>query len=185
MRMYTVYIRKFSGGKVYVGCTSKTIEQRAANGNGYSLNKPMYEAIQKYGWENVVTEILATTYDAGNAKVIEEAFIKQYDSCDPKNGYNVRQRSIGVKVTTDGRKTKSEPIAQTFFESSLSIQRYRERAGMTQLELADMLGVKQGTVSNWESGDRKPDIFMLKKISTILNCTTDELLTINNNESGN
>jgi transcriptional regulator with XRE-family HTH domain len=65
-----------------------------------------------------------------------------------------------------------------------AIQVYRERAGLTQEMLAEKLGVTQPAVSNWESGDRKPDIFMLKKISTILNCTTDELLAIHNKESG-
>lgn len=65
-----------------------------------------------------------------------------------------------------------------------AIQVYRKRAGLTQEMLAEKLGVTQPAVSKWESGDRKPDIFMLKKISTILNCTTDELLAIHNNESG-
>ncbi|MBP5411570.1 MAG: helix-turn-helix transcriptional regulator [Lachnospiraceae bacterium] len=58
-----------------------------------------------------------------------------------------------------------------------TIQDYRERSGMTQQELADVLGVTQGAVANWENGIRKPDIFMLKKIADALHCTTDDLLT--------
>jgi len=43
--------------------------------------------------------------------------------------------------------------------------------------LAEKLGVSQGAVSNWENGDRKPDVFMMKRIAEILDCTVDELLT--------
>lgn len=58
-----------------------------------------------------------------------------------------------------------------------AIQFYRDKIGMTQQALADILGVSQGAVSNWENGDRKPDIFTLKKIADALHCTADDLLT--------
>jgi transcriptional regulator with XRE-family HTH domain len=58
-----------------------------------------------------------------------------------------------------------------------AIQDYREKSGMTQQELADVLGVTQGAVANWENGIRKPDIFMLKRIADALHCTADDLLT--------
>ena len=57
------------------------------------------------------------------------------------------------------------------------IQHYRELRGITQVVLAEKLGVSQGAVSNWENGDRKPDVFMMKRIAEILGCTVDELLT--------
>lgn len=57
-----------------------------------------------------------------------------------------------------------------------AIQDYREKSGMTQQELADVLGVTQGAVANWENGIRKPDIFMLKRIADALHCTADDLL---------
>jgi transcriptional regulator with XRE-family HTH domain len=47
---------------------------------------------------------------------------------------------------------------------------------MTQQTLAGILGVSQGAVSNWENGDRKPDIIMLKRIAEALHCTADDLL---------
>ena len=57
-----------------------------------------------------------------------------------------------------------------------AIKMYREKAGMTQCQLAETIGVTQGAVSLWEAGDRKPDIIVLKKIANVLGCTTDELL---------
>jgi DNA-binding helix-turn-helix protein len=33
----------------------------------------------------------------------------------------------------------------------------RKRAGLTQAELAIKLGIKQGSISNWENGTSNPD----------------------------
>ena len=44
---------------------------------------------------------------------------------------------------------------------------YRKKAGLTQRQLADMLGVKNTAVSNWESGNNSVDIetlFLASKI---------------------
>lgn len=47
---------------------------------------------------------------------------------------------------------------------------------MKQQELADVLSVKQTTVSGWEVGRREPDFESLKRMSDIFNCSIDELL---------
>lgn len=57
-----------------------------------------------------------------------------------------------------------------------AIRKYRERQTMTQAQLAKMLGVTPSAVTQWESGDRKPDIILLKKLSHALKCSTDQLL---------
>ena len=65
-----------------------------------------------------------------------------------------------------------------------AIRSYRERAGMTQAQMAESLGVSQSAVAMWESGERKPDIFMLKSIALLLKCSTDSLLeTVNTKEA--
>lgn len=56
------------------------------------------------------------------------------------------------------------------------IHKYRLANGMSQVELAKRLDVSQNTVSQWETGNRKPDIVTLKKLAKILGCTADELL---------
>lgn len=61
----------------------------------------------------------------------------------------------------------------------LLIRKYRLDNNLTQEQLAAKLGVAKTTISMWESGDRKPDIFMLKKIANLFGITTDELLGIN------
>lgn len=46
----------------------------------------------------------------------------------------------------------------------------------TQEELADILNVHKGTVSNWENGHRFPDEQTLLRLSDIFECSTDYLL---------
>ena len=57
-----------------------------------------------------------------------------------------------------------------------AIKMFREKAELTQAKLAEMIGVSQPTVAMWEAGDRKPDIIMLKKLTSILGCSADDLL---------
>ena len=56
------------------------------------------------------------------------------------------------------------------------IYKYRREKGLSQAELSEKIGVSQNTISQWETGVRKPDIIHLKKLALALNCTTDELL---------
>ena len=56
---------------------------------------------------------------------------------------------------------------------------------MTQAQLAKLLGVTPNCVVQWESGARKPNIVMLKKISLALHCTADDLLKPIKIEGGN
>ena len=58
----------------------------------------------------------------------------------------------------------------------LKLRDARKRADYTMKELASLLGVTEGTVSNYENGKRQPDLTMLSRIADILNCSTDYLL---------
>lgn len=56
------------------------------------------------------------------------------------------------------------------------IKLYRENKNMTQVEIAEALGVKPATVSKYESGTLEPNIEALKKLSELFEVTIDELL---------
>ena len=56
------------------------------------------------------------------------------------------------------------------------LRRLREAAGLSQVQLALRLGVSQGTVARWESGERVPQAANLIKISKTLGCGVDALL---------
>lgn len=58
----------------------------------------------------------------------------------------------------------------------LKLKEARKRAGYTMKELAALLGITEGAVSNYENGKRQPDLMMLLKIADVFNCSTDYLL---------
>lgn len=45
-----------------------------------------------------------------------------------------------------------------------AIREYRERKFLTQVQLADILGVRFVTVSRWETGRFEPNMAMKKKL---------------------
>jgi len=57
-----------------------------------------------------------------------------------------------------------------------AISYLRKRAGFTQKDLADRIGISDKTVSKWERGLGLPDIGYLRKLSILLDTDTDSLL---------
>ena len=47
--------------------------------------------------------------------------------------------------------------SRTFVFSPINVKAVREKTNKNQKEFADMIGVKVGTLRNWEQGRRKPD----------------------------
>ena len=58
----------------------------------------------------------------------------------------------------------------------MEIKKIRESRGMLQYELANRMGVKQASVSAWESGKAIPSAENLLKLADILECTVDAIL---------
>ena len=56
------------------------------------------------------------------------------------------------------------------------IKLYRESKDMTQVEIAEALGVKPATISKYESGTLEPNIESLKRLAKIFNVSVDELI---------
>ena len=52
----------------------------------------------------------------------------------------------------------------------------RDRAGLTQQELADRLNMTHGAIGNYESGKRMPRYEMLEAFADTFNCDLDFLL---------
>lgn len=58
----------------------------------------------------------------------------------------------------------------------LNLMYQRKKAGLTQGELAEKVGVKRLTIWAYESGRRKPNQEMLERLAVALNCTVADLL---------
>ena len=58
----------------------------------------------------------------------------------------------------------------------MEIKKIRVSRGLRQYELANRMGVKQASVSAWESGKAMPSAENLLKLADILDCSVDALL---------
>lgn len=103
MHRYIFYMYTFPNGKRYVGKTRRTLAQRQRQDMiGYKKCRLLWNAIQKYGMENVKTDILfeADMPDAYASRVEQfyiEAFrtnVNKYH--DPDYGYNLTAGGEGV-----------------------------------------------------------------------------------------
>ena len=53
----------------------------------------------------------------------------------------------------------------------------RKKAGLSQVDLADALGVSRQSVSKWETGEANPEIGKLPELARLLGVSTDWLLS--------
>lgn len=67
---------------------------------------------------------------------------------------------------------------------SLQLKDIRKSKNISQVEMAKAINVTQGTIANWETGKRTPDLEMLKRIANYFDISLDEL-TGNKRESSN
>lgn len=73
--------------------------------------------------------------------------------------------------------------------TGITIKNLREKKGLSQTELADILGVSSKTVSKWETARGLPDISLIEPLANALSVSVMELMTgdtvINKNMSSN
>ena len=60
-------------------------------------------------------------------------------------------------------------------ELGQKIKAIRKQKGLSQEQLADLVGYRVGTISKYEQGYRTPDIGMLMRIAVALDCNLAEL----------
>lgn len=59
----------------------------------------------------------------------------------------------------------------------MNLKEMRNKASLTQQEVADKLKIDRSSVAKWESGEVMPRSDKLKQLSEILGCTVDDLLS--------
>jgi hypothetical protein len=92
--------------KKYIGITSRKVNERWRNGNGYKENKHFWNAIEKYGWDNFSHEILIENISLKEAFKQELEFSTKYDTINPDFGYNNIVGSGGYFNASDEYKQK-------------------------------------------------------------------------------
>lgn len=109
--MFLIYRYTAPDGRVYIGCTARTLEARAGdNGIRYKDATKFWKAIQEFGWKNFKVDILETTEDASEATRLEDEYILKYQALDSRYGFN-SIKSGGAK-TLETRRRQSETMKQ-------------------------------------------------------------------------
>ena len=62
------------------------------------------------------------------------------------------------------------------YVTAAAIKTLREQKGMTQAELAEMIGVTDKAVSKWETAKGLPDISLLEPLAAALGASLPELI---------
>lgn len=62
----------------------------------------------------------------------------------------------------------------------IKFKEYRNQNKLSQIQVANMLNIKQSSYSAYENGKSSPDLATLAKLAEIFHTTTDELLGVSN-----
>ena len=112
MKTYTLYYHTFPNGKMYFGQTCNDVEIRwGKNGYGYKKQPLMWNAIQKYGWDNIEHRIISTGLDKDEADFQEMFYISAYRTNEPEFGYNMTyggEGTVGKIYSEESRNKMSE-----------------------------------------------------------------------------
>ena len=109
-RKFTVYMHVFPNGKKYVGITSAKPEYRWNGGKGYK-RQVVYNAILKYGWNNIEHIILFENLTETEAKRTEKRLIETHQTNNKAYGYNLTEGgdgTCGILYTDERRRRVSE-----------------------------------------------------------------------------
>jgi len=67
---------------------------------------------------------------------------------------------------------------KTFTGYGATLRKYRNQAGLSQLELAEVISTTRGTIVNWELERSQPDMLYLQRLCKTLKIPTAEILQV-------
>ena len=146
---WLIYRHISPSGKSYIGQTKNLTRIRFRNGQGYKHCTVFYNAIEKYGWDSFVTEILEEdipTQEKANDR--EKYWIQYYHSLASENGYNLTeggQNSGGIN--------SYKPVVQIDMKSLQEVARFRglieaqNATGVDRSQIAHCCDRQEGCIS--------------------------------------
>lgn len=108
---WTVYAHITPDGKMYVGMTGIKTWKRWGYGRGYKDIPRFYEAIEKYGWNNIQHEIVASGLTKEEAAHMEKLLIQKLDLTNPDKGYNTL---VGTEALPETLRKQSKSIREFY-----------------------------------------------------------------------
>ena len=122
---YCVYKHTFPNNKVYIGITSLNPLRRWNNGNGYCRQQFVFNAILKYGWDNIKHEILYSGLTKEDACQKEIELIARYKSNNLDFGYNVSLGGECTEFTDEWIKSTYECKSILQYKDGILIHKWR------------------------------------------------------------
>lgn len=125
-KKWCVYVHIFPNGKKYFGITSKSPKKRWQNGSGYKKEgntSIIYNAILKFGWDNIKHIILYDGLSKEEACILEKKLIAE-------NKINVRRygNRYGYNMTDGGEGTLGHKVPESLKRKSA--QMFHELRGV-------------------------------------------------------
>jgi group I intron endonuclease len=180
MIVYSIYkLTNTINGKSYIGFTSKAPEKRWAahlEKAHAKKNVYLYDAINKYGWENFTKEVIYCSQDAEHTlSVMEPYFIREYNTFfTDEHGYNMTrggEGTLGAKFS-DERKIaisiRLKGSGNSFFgrhhtdETKQKVSEAVKRSRHLRVgEAAPFAGHKHSEESRRQIGDTQGDTWQI------------------------
>lgn len=170
-KTWFVYKHTSPSNKVYIGITSQKPIYRWRNGLGYNTQPYFWRAIQKYGWENFLHEILFEGLSEDDAKEKEIELISFYQSWHPNFGYNVSlggSGSYGYHLTEEmkrqiGERSRrlwtDEIYRKRIIESMTGRPVSEDTKAKLSKRMADFYSSEKGDVLRKEQSDRQRQVW--------------------------
>lgn len=168
-RKYCVYKHTSPSGKVYIGITHKSPNARWQNGKGYKKHPHFYNAIFKYGWENIQHEILCDGLSKSEAEQQEKHFIDLYQATNRDFGYNMTLGGeCGAKFTDEVKEKISQSLKE-YYKNTPGVlakcserQRGRHHSDETRRKMSEshramMTDERRAMISASQFGRKYPD----------------------------
>lgn len=119
---YKVYVHTLPNGKRYVGITKREVENRWKNGHGYKENKRFYNAIVKYGWENIEHNVLYEGLTEEEACEKEKELVALFNSNNENYGYNLTEGGKGA--LNYNKVNETMPTLQQIYENGFLLKMF-------------------------------------------------------------
>lgn len=123
---YKVYRFTFPNGKLYFGITS-AVKVQYRWGRGKNYNHLVGKAINKYGWDNVIKEVIASGLSQDEAEAMEIKLIAENDTTNSEHGYNIAKggKSCSGWVVSDETREKLRQVSKQRECSPETIERLK------------------------------------------------------------
>jgi group I intron endonuclease len=128
-RDYKLYVHISPSDKRYYGITKMEVKNRWHKGSGYKGNQYFYRAIEKYGWNNFIHEVLFDNLTKEEACLLEQMYIALYDTSNPRKGYNL---TLGGEGTVGRTFKMSEETKRKISEAQMGEKNHRYGKGYLQ-----------------------------------------------------